>query len=1846
MSTIDERVVELKLKSSGFQANAKKAVGVLQSLASALKLDKAAAGLGTLASKAKNFSLGNMGSEVDGISNKFSAMSVVAVTALATIANQAVNAGMNLAKSLTIAPITDGFNEYELKMSSIQTILANTARDGTKLKDVTRNLEELNTYADKTIYNFGQMTKNIGLFTNAGIGIDDATSMIKGFSNVAAASGTDANGAASAAYQLSQALSAGTIRLMDWKSLTNVGMGNANMRDDLVSIAEAMGTVKKAGTSGKKIQKNFNASLEDGWLTAGVMSKYLKIMAEDNQKLNRAQLKGIGITGKQADQFIKTQKISQEAAQKVRTFTQLLGTLREGVGSGWATSFNILFGDFNEATNLFTGIYEKVDKIFARMGDSRNELLSGWSKLGGRAALFEGIGNVFEALAIILGTVKDAFQTVFPPKTAADLANMSKSFRDFTETLKMGPENADRLRRIFQGLFSVVKVGVSIISGIAKALLGLFGIAQGGTGGFLELAATIGDFVTKIEQWLATSKAISNFFAIIDTARLNIMVPLIAIFGQVAEALSLLFKGDFEGFKAGMMDAFNGLGPLINNLWIQATKRITGFLGNVRDLAGIMSEFFKGVGTEATDKLSTALAWLSEKMGQLREIIRGLGLNIFQKGAKGASSSAAALSEAGSKVSEVFKSVKDSLSNVFSGIGDFFGPLSTSLINLLTTISTKVAEFIKNLDFEDAVALLNTGFVIMLIRSFTKLQGSAGGFFDSFKKIGDNISGVLTTIKTSVTDTFSTMQKSLKADILLKIAIAIGILALALVVLSRIDPKALTKAIIAVGLLMFVLGKSFGSIMGTMDEFNKTSPLAGLNVMAAGAALTMLAVAVLLLSFAVSKLSKLSWQEMAKGLISVGVIIAALTLFTKYATLDKSSFSGAANLLAMAIAVNLLSLAVSKLAEMDRAKLIQGNLAVIVLIATLTAAAYAMRTVPSGSVNLLGMAIALGLLIAPVMAFALLPIEKLTQGVGAVAILIATLALSAVLMSNPAILAGAAGMVLIAAALNMLIVPVLAFGLLPFEVLKQGMISLGIALGALVIAMMLLANPLALAGAMGLAIVAFGLNLLIVPITILGTLPWENVKQGLMALGIALGIVIIAGVLLIAAIPGLLGLGAAMVLIGAGAMLAGTGMLLFSIGLAAVVAVGTAGIALFTVALTMFLSFLPVIATQIGLAIRAFIVVIGQAGPEMVVAITRIFLTILSAIEKTLPKFFQVMDKLVKGLLTVVERNTPQFLRVITMFINGGLQVIQRVAPQFYATMITLIMGLVNAVVALAPRLAAKGAEMILNFIRVITQYVPKFAAAGTDFIIAIINAIAREVPRLADAGAKAIVKLINGVAAAVRNNSADLRAAGKNLAFAIIDGMTGGLASKVSAVTNAAKNVASKALSAAKNFLGIKSPSREFMKLGKYSSEGFAIGLQSNTAGIKKAIKTYRTMVDQAVAANQKSLTKLSNQLRAQERARNRDYNAIRKTKKALAEARAESVKLNRLRQKNGSVLRREAQLITLAKREEEIVTKIHAATDKLKEAIKVRDEYKKSTTETYSKNPEFDAETKLPDYINSLEKQIVDTQVFNAQLKELEKLGLNKEMYESIVSKGVTAMPFVTQILDKGKNGVNQLNSLTKSLDKSATNIGTTTSNRMYQAGVDSAVGLVRGLRSKREAINGVMEDIANGMVNTIKRTLGIRSPSREFAKIGDWSAKGLTQGFDKSAPMINASADKIGKTTIDTFRKSLSGLSDALVSDMDTDPTIRPILDLSALKKDASQIGSILGTSDITATASYSSAKDAAQNYRRPGDASGDNGANAGQTIEFKQYNSSPKALSEAEIYRNTKNQISAAKGALKV
>ena len=124
--TVDERVVSMQFDNKQFEANVNTSMSTIDKLKAKLDFKGATKGMENIGTATKNVNMSGLGSAVESVRVKFSALEVMGVTALANITNSAINAGKRIVRALTIAPITTGFQEYELKMNSVQTIMAST----------------------------------------------------------------------------------------------------------------------------------------------------------------------------------------------------------------------------------------------------------------------------------------------------------------------------------------------------------------------------------------------------------------------------------------------------------------------------------------------------------------------------------------------------------------------------------------------------------------------------------------------------------------------------------------------------------------------------------------------------------------------------------------------------------------------------------------------------------------------------------------------------------------------------------------------------------------------------------------------------------------------------------------------------------------------------------------------------------------------------------------------------------------------------------------------------------------------------------------------------------------------------------------------------------------------------------------------------------------------------------------------------------------------------------------------------------------------------------------------------------------------------------------------------------------------------------------------------------------------------------------------------------------------------------------------------------------------------------------------------------------------------------------
>lgn len=1351
MSSVDNRLVKMQMENGQFTSAANSTMSTLKKLSDSLRLTEGSKGLENVASKAKSVDMSSLASGVEEVKNRFSIMDVVGVTALMNITNSAINAGKNLVKSLTLDPIMDGFREYETKMNALQTIMTNTASKGTSMDEIKDALAELNTYSDKTIYNFGQMTDNIGKFTAAGVSLEDSVASIKGMSNVAAGFGVDATKMAGATYQMSQMLASGKMTLMDWNSMVQAGMGGESLQTAFIETAASMGIFKDESVS-------FRDSLQEGWLTSEVFVETMKKMADDPSLL--------------------------AAAQNVTSFTKLIDTMKETVGSGWAMSWEHLFGDKDQSTALFTGISNGFSEMAGSMAEYRNTALQFWNEQGGREALLNGLKNAISAIGSVLGPVYESFKKIIDPWNGQSLVNISKGFESLTEKLKLSDTATGNLSRTFDGIFSLFSIAGSIIGGVVSVIAELIPLSIPIVEGILSITAPLGDMIVQLSNFIKTS-----------------------------------------GVFKGAMQVISGVISTVANIIGAALSAVGGFVGKIGniDLSGLTS--FK-------DKIVDSFTPL-ESMGNVVSKVLDSIKSSFEK----------FIGVAINFASSVWKA----LTSVSQAIMDTLGGKGTAITNIM------------NAGLIGAIVLG----IKKVISMFKNLTESVGGIVDSVTEIFDGVKSSL-----------ESFQNTLKANTLLKIASALGILAVSLMLIASIDSGTLISSLTAMGVMfgqlvaaMAILDKigggakvgismiilsssvlilsnalkkisdipwadslkgllSLASMMGMIIVASKAMEKQSKGMIKSSAAMVIFANAIKILSKAVKLIGELDIATIAKGLLGVGIMMTELALFMKATNLSGMSITKAAGILILSQALVVLSSAVSRMGSIDANALIKGLGGIAII---LTEIAIFMKLIgnPSGIISTsIGITILGGALM--IMSNAISKMGSLsleTIGKGLLTMASSLLVIAGAMKIMPKnITMQAIAITVLSGALLIIGKAISNMGGMSWESIAKGLITLAGSLTILAIAMKLMAGGIA--GSVAITIMAAALALLVPTLVILGSLSLKTISTSLIALAGAFGVIGVAGLLLGPLTPVLIALSAAITLMGIACMAVGIAIGVFSAGLSMLAISGTAGAAALVVVVTSLIGLIPMIATAIAQGLLNIMTVFINGATIITTALAALLSAVLNAIILSVPKITEA----------------------ITVVLTAILTALQNIIPQLVTTVMLIITTIMETLTTNLPLIAGMVVEFILTLITTILQElangIPKVAGAITNVIVAIINTIGTNVPVVVNAIFDMIIAMINGLANAVDNKMPQVRAAIKKLTTAVINelkacisdavnvggdiikGMANGISNGIQWVKDAASNVARSALNAAKNLLGIKSPSKEFFAIGRWTDEGMANGM------------------------------------------------------------------------------------------------------------------------------------------------------------------------------------------------------------------------------------------------------------------------------------------------------------------------------------------------------------------------------------------------------------------------------------
>lgn len=1708
-ASVDERIVQMQFDNAQFESKAQNTITTLNSLNEALKLPTGNSGMEKIQDTSRKIDFASLNHAIELVNYRFSNLGIIATNILNRISNAAINTGKQLVDSLTIRPIKDGFSEYEEKMDSVKRIL-NSAKDNeglpVTLDVVNKKLDELNKYSDKTIYSFRDMTTNIGKFTNAGVSLDDSVAAIQGIANEAALSGANAQEASRAMYNFAQALSAGYVKLIDWKSIENANMATVGFKEQLLETALAVGTVVEE--DGKYITTTtdmngkiseafdathgFNDALSHQWMTSEVLTKTL---------------------AKYADETTEIGKSAFQAATEVMTFSKLIETLKEAMGSGWAQTWQLIIGDYGEAKELWTGINNVLSDMINASADSRNKLIGDWEVLGGRVAVLDGLKDAWGALVNIANELKWAFDLVLEDIDGFDLVNISlgirnlgKSFRQFT-----GKHGAD-INGIAQGIASAFDLMSQTFSAIGRTVAPLLQPLGDLFGLILHNSGIAGRSFTEFVRSLRDNDTIYKGLQGV----IGILQKVYDFAGRAVSAVLKLFGID-TGFDSSinpiqaLVNVLSGIGE--NPYVLKAASVIDGirdsittFVSNIQNSAGLQNA------TNVLEKIGKVLAAIGKVLGG--------GLLYL-------------LDSAGQVIRDMFGSLKnaslDNLLNIFTA-GSAAG-VALGLRKLFKSIADPVEGF--------------------------------NGLFNFLKDLGgtaEKVGEALGKFADKITAPFQAMQQSIKADILIKIAEAIALLVASIFVLSTIDPGKMAVALLGITALLFELTASVTAISKLTDD-RDAKRFAKL-----GTSMIAFAAAIGILSLATKALSSIEPDKLLNGVLAVGVLMTLATLMTKLGGNNLNT----KGLIGMSIAILILQIAVKRLSELDPDNLMNGVLAVGVLMAMMTA-----MTKLGGknfsAKSMVAMSAAVFVLQEVIKRLSELDDGALAKGTLAVLGLMgAMLLLSKFGGKN----FSGASMLLMAAAMVVLQKVIKGFSSMDPEDLSSGMMSLALTVGMLVVA--LNAAKGTLGGAAAITVAAAALNLLVPVIKTLSAIPFENVLKSVAGLALALGVLVVAGGAASGIVVPLLGLAGAMALIGVSIAALGAGLLMASVALtafgASLVASGASIVATIGVIIVGIIGLIPLILTAIVDGILQVLRLIGNSAQTIVDVVVQVGLAVINGLRQLLAPLGTFIMEAVVFILQLLSTYMPV---ISNELVNLIIELIDGVSLAIYdntdriigavrhvaGAVIDFILAALQELLAGIPGVGGKISDEIGKLRSSVQEHMNEQTGAedGSKYSQGLAEGASAQSGLLEDAGTnlgdtlkngatfslsslspeiKELLsnQLSGGISGAQGDAEAEAAGLGDGVYSSLVDsmgdanalgaflpeGMGNGIADNSYLATDAASTLSTDVKEGILSTLEINSPSRMTWEAGMYLDQGLANGITENQSVIGAAVSSLGDILKGMFTGVSGFFTKSGEE-------------------SASAYGRG-------IRSGVGSA-----------------ASSALAVSNTAATAMRNIGPFRQNGT------------TAIVGYSSAIASQAGRARTSASAVGSAAVSGIDTSRPRFSASGTSSGLLYSRGISSKTGEARNAGHSIGTSAANGAKSV-----TGFYQAGRDSSQGYIDGLMSKAREMASAAANIVRNALNAAKNAIDSHSPSRAYMQLGEDSDEGYILGAKRKSKEVNETMAKIAANAMGVFYEGISRANTLANDDLMVTPTVTPVMDASHFYSDFNYLtgafantGGILGS-----------------------------------------------------------------------
>lgn len=1422
--TIDNKVVEMSFDNSKFEKNVQTSISSLDQLKKSLDFDGIANGLDDVDSSTQNCSsnISGLSAGIETVGQKFSALQVIAITALANITNSAVEAGKRLVASLSVDQISAGFAKYEEKTQSVQTIINAT---GKTIDEVNEQLEKLNWFTDETSYNFTDMVSSIGKFTSNGIDLETSVTAMMGIANWAALSGQNADSASRAMYNLSQAIGIGAVKLQDWKSIENANMATKEFKEIAVQTAIALGKLdEKATTANGTVitSANFSSTLAEGWFTSDVLLAALEKYGNYTEEVYKVATEE-GLTAADAMKIVSSETMELgakafKAAQEAKTFSDALNATKDAVSSGWSNTFETIFGNYEEAKVLWTDVANELYDIFAASAEGRNELLAEWADLGGRDYLIEAFMNTLQILKDVIDGVKESFHDIFPPVTAENLVSISESVRDFTERLKNNEGLLNNVKKVFRGLFAVLDIGKQIISAVINAIKGIKQQISTITGGVINLTGSFGDFLVKLDETIKETDIFNKVFTGITGVIVNVIAFLTKLFKKVRESkvfgeVSLYLKNAFEKLKTFLnaakerfstpgFEAFHilleKLHILLGKIWGGISKVISAVANAIKNMFGAVS------GSSLIDTLTKV--W---------DIVISIGRSIF--------------GILGKAINWLIDRIQE---------GDFS--------NILETLKT----------------IASGGIAVGILQLINSIK-------EPFEGIGEILDGVRGCLEA--------YQTKIRAESLLKIAIAIGILVASIAVLSTIKQEELVDGIAAIG---FVLGemliamgimnkmagggkklRSFAAIMlgmsvavfimasalkklSSLESDELTRGLVGITalvamvvaatkiigkdskkVMKGAFQFILLAMAIKILASACIKMAKLSWSDMAKGLVGVGILLAEVAAFLKLARFQKKAVSTAIGIVFLATAIKILASACKTFSTMSWEGMAKGLVGIAALLAEIVIFSKFMgkaKKMISIGIGLIAIAAAMKIFSSAIGSFSNLSWEGVAKGLVAMAGCLTAVTIAINFMPKGMIAKGL-GLIAIAAALTILSSALIKMGDMSWSSVAKGLVALGGSMAILAVGLRALKKTIS--GAAALLVAVSAIAILAPALALLGAMSWEGILKSLVVLAGTFVILGVAGLVLKPLVPTILALAGALALVGIAVLTAGVGLSAIAVAISAL-----------SISFTAFATAFAAGATAITAGLAIIIEGLAKLIPTVSIMLATGLIEFAKIIGENAPVIFDAVKSIILNLLSTLSECVPQIVEVIFTLLESVLLTIVDHAPIIVQAVFDILVACLKGIADNIQMVVETAVDIVVNFIKGITQKLPDVIQAGFDLLIGFIdgiaNAIENNAGRVMEAAKHLIMSILNAMIEILKNGVSSFIDIGKN----IMEGLWNGIKNAATKVVDGVKDIGQQIADGFCNFFGINSPSKLFTDYGMYIDQGLANGLKKYSNLVESA--------------------------------------------------------------------------------------------------------------------------------------------------------------------------------------------------------------------------------------------------------------------------------------------------------------------------------------------------------------------------------------------------------------------------